>query len=46
MTKGVDLRESRDSNMLNAEVSISTDITILLTVFIYKAYSTGYQPVF
>jgi hypothetical protein len=46
MTKGVDLRELRDSNVLDAEVSISTDIAILLTVFIYKAYSTGYQPVF
>jgi hypothetical protein len=46
MTKGVNLRESRDSNILNAEVSISTDITILYTVLYYKAYSTGYQPVF
>jgi hypothetical protein len=46
MTKGVDLRELMDSNVLDAEVSISTDIAILLTVFIYKAYSTGYQPVF
>jgi hypothetical protein len=38
MTKGVSLRESRDSNVLNAEVSISTDIAILFTVLYYCAY--------
>jgi hypothetical protein len=39
MTKGVALRESRDSNILNAEVSISTDISILYTV-----YTTRHTP--
>ena len=45
MPEGVVLSELSDSDMLCAEVPISTDITIL-SRFILAAYSLRYQPRF